>query len=108
MMKAAFSVLLVFSLFCCTPKGPQTFPSPYIGKTKTDIINAEGEPTEVRLYKGSEVYVYKKRKEFFGTSVPENKDVSLVPQKVEEVEKIYYINAEGIIYKYQVWKKRID
>ena len=103
------SVFFLFSLLTfCSPKGPQTYSSPFIGKSKQDLIAIKGVAKEIRIYDNSEVYIYKTREEYFGKKLPINDSVALVPKKVYIIEYIYHINKKGYIYKYQVWKKRVD
>jgi len=100
-----FFVLICF--LSCTPKGPQTFSSPYVGKTKQDLIAVKGIAKDIKIYGKTEVYIYKNREEYFGKQKLDG-DKPLVPKKVYSIEHIYYINEKGFIYKYQVWKKRVD
>ncbi len=107
-MKRIFAFVLLIILSFCTPKGPQTFSNPFVGKTKSELISAKGQPSEIKVYDKSEVYIYRKREEYFGTKTPVVKDVALVPKKVYVMEKIYYINEKDIIYKFQLWRRRIN
>ena len=107
-MKRFVVVLFSLSLIFCSPKGPQTFDSPFIGKTKSDLISSKGIAKEIQIFDESEAHIYKVREEYFGNKVS-LKDISKsTPKKVIEIEHIYYINNDGLIYKYQVWKKRVD
>lgn len=107
-MKYFFTILFSLSLFFCTPKGPQTYSSPFVGKTKNDLILSKGIAKEIKIFDNTEAYIYKVREEYFGKKTTTSKDTKLIPKKVVEIEHIYYINEKGIIYKYQVWKKRIN
>ena len=99
-----FLFVLAFSF--CTPKGPQTFSSPFIGKTKAELILSKGSPTQIKIYDKSEVYIYKTKEEYYGKKQPISKNGEIVkPKKTSIIEYIYYINDKEIIYKYQVWKK---
>ncbi len=100
--------LIVSSLLFCTPKGPQTFSSPFIGKKKSDLIAIKGVAKKIKVFDKSEAYIYVTREEYFGKKQTLKEGAALVPKKVYEIESIYYINEKGYIYKYQVWKKRID
>lgn len=107
-MKILAILLISFTLLFCTPKGPQTFSSPFVGKTKSELISSKGQAKTIKIFDKSEAYIYKTREEYFGKKIVlQNADSSLVPKKVFDIEHIYYINEQGIIYKYQVWKKRI-
>ena len=106
-MKSFVILLISFTLLCCSPKGPQTFDSPFIGKTKNELIAAKGVAKEIMIFDKSEAYVYKTREEYFGNIKPDQtNDSALVPKKITITEHIYYINEKGIVYKYQVWKKK--
>ena len=108
-MKLVSLFLIFLSLLYCTPKGPQTFNSPFIGKTKSDLISNKGVAKKIKVFDNAEAYIYSTREEYFGKKVSAKKKAKpLVPKKIYEIEQIYYINDKGIIYKYQVWKKRID
>ena len=108
-MKLPGIFLISLCLCFCTPKGPQTFNSPFLGKTKKDLIAAKGIAKEIKVFDNAEAYIYKTREEFFGKKVvPDKNGNPPVPKRVYIVEYIYYINKDGMVYKYQVWKKRID
>lgn len=107
-MKQFVILSISFTLLFCTPKGPQTYNSPFVGKTKGELIAAKGIAKEIKIFDKSEAYIYKTREEYFGKIAKSNKEKELTPKKVYEIEYIFYINEKGIIYKYQVWKKRID
>jgi hypothetical protein len=107
-IKNVLFLLILSQLFFCSPKGPQTYDSPLIGKTKEQLIQIKGVAKTIRVYEDSEVYIYKKREEYFGKSTQPKEGIALVPKKVFEIEQIYYINSQKIVYKYQVWRKRID
>lgn len=106
-MKYFFVTLFSLSLFFCTPKSPQTYSSHFVGKTKSDLILSKGIAKEIKIFDNTEAYIYKVREEYFGKKTTTTKDTKLTPKKVVEIEHIYYINEKGVIYKYQVWKKRI-
>ena len=107
-MKPFFIFIFSFTLLCCSQKGPQTFDSPFIGKTKNDLTFTKGTASKIKIFEDSEAYIYITKEEYFGkkTTAKNNKD--LKPKKTIEIEHIYYINKKGYIYKYQVWKKRLD
>jgi hypothetical protein len=107
-MKKFVAYFIPFFLLFCSPKGPQTFSSPFVGKTKNDLISIKGEAKEIKFFDKSEAYIYKTREEYFGKTKRLNNKDSLVPKKIFITEYIYYINEKGYIYKYQVWKKRVD
>lgn len=98
----------MLSLFTfCSPKGPQTINHPFIGKTKQDLIARKGIAQEIRVYGENEAHIYKKREEYFGKKNT-LEDTNKPPKKVFSVEDIFYTNKEGVIYKYQFWRRRID
>ena len=106
MFKWLFLSLFMISMICCTPKGPQTFTSPYIGKTKQELYQSMGKPTEIKKTEKAEIIIYRKREEYYGKKNPETSSKEVVPKKVFIIERIYYANSTGEIYKYQVWKKK--
>lgn len=105
-MKLMPLILFAFVLFSCFPKGPKTYTSQLVGKTKNQLISAKGVAKKIKIYKDSEVYIYTVREAYYGKKNPEI-DQSVKPKKVVDIEHIYYINAEGIVYKYQVWEKKV-
>ena len=101
--------IISLSFFFCSPRGPQTYDNPFIGKTKDDLISSKGIAKEIKIFDKAEAYIYKTREEYFGKIKDSKKNLdTLTPKKVFVIEHIYYINEKGIIYKYQVWKKRIN
>lgn len=106
-MKWITILLFPICLIFCTPKGPQTFDSPFIGKTKTELIAAKGIAKRIKLFDKAEAHIYILREEYYGKKESLDDISNLNPKKVVEIEHIYYINNEGLIYKYQVWKKQI-
>lgn len=106
-MKLLPFIFLITILFSCSPKGPQTYASPLVGKTKNQLILEKGVAKKIKIYKDSEIYIYTTREAYYGNKNPDaNKNVT--PKKVLDIEHIYYINAEGIVYKYQVWEKKVS
>jgi len=105
-MKRFYIFLLSLCLLFCTPHGPQSFDSPFIGQTKNDLIRAKGMAKEIKIFNNTEAYIYKTKEEYFGKKSL-SADALQTPKKIVEIEYIYYINEKGYIYKYQVWKKRI-
>lgn len=101
------SFITLALLFACTPKGPQTYNSPYLGKNKEELIITKGLAKEIRVFGNTEAYIYKTKEEYFGKIKGDTISDSLIPKKTYSIEYIYYINENNIIYKYQVWKKRI-
>ena len=97
--------LIVLIAFSCTPQGPQTFESPFIGKTKEYLISKKGVANKIQVYENSEAHIYVKKEAYYGKSVkpplPEK------PKSIFHIEYIYYINKDDVIYKYQVWRKKI-
>ena len=106
-MKAAVFFIIVSIIFSCTPKGPQTFDSQYVGKSREELIAAKGAANEVKIYDNSEVFIYKTKEEYYGKKPPVDKDGTVrKPKETVVIEYIYYINNDGEVYKYQVWRKR--
>jgi hypothetical protein len=103
-MYRVFSLLTIIFLFSCTPKGPQTFDSGYIGKSEQYLY---GSPNEIKNFADSKAYIYVSREDYFGKN-PKNLTSDTPPKKRFVIEFIYYINKEGTIYKYQVWRKKVD
>ena len=106
-----FSILILLIVcLSCAKKGPKTFNSAIVGKTKSELIAIKGVAREIKVFDNAEAYVYKTREEYFGnvkTNKQENSTLP-TPKKIYVTEHIYYINEKGIVYKYQIWKKRID
>lgn len=90
----------------CSPKGPQTYLSPYVGKHKNQLIAEKGIAKTIKVYPDYEIYIYTVREEYFGNKNPEL-DTTIKPSKVFDIEHIYYIDSTQTVYKYQVWKKKI-
>ena len=103
-MKYFYFLLITLLFFSCSPKGPITYSSPLVGKTKTQLIKEKGVAKKIKLFENAEAYIYTTVEEYYGnkTITPETK-----PKKVVEIEHIYYIDANNVVYKYQVWKKKI-
>ena len=63
---------------------------------------------EIKVFDTVEAYIYKTKEAYFGKrTTSKTPDSLLIPKKIVEIEHIYYINKKGIIFKYQVWKKKI-
>ncbi|MCB9174465.1 MAG: hypothetical protein H6589_07635 [Flavobacteriales bacterium] len=103
-MKFLYFILIVLFVFGCSPKGPITYSSPLVGKTKTQLIKEKGVAKKIMIFDNSEAYIYTTIEEYFGNkpTTPESK-----PKKTVAIEHIYYINANDTVYKYQVWEKKI-
>ncbi|PJA07553.1 MAG: hypothetical protein COX70_06230, partial [Flavobacteriales bacterium CG_4_10_14_0_2_um_filter_32_8] len=96
-MKILGILIISFSLIFCTPKGPQTYSSPYVGKTKSELIATKGIAKTIKIFDKTEAYIYKTREEYFGKKITLNdQDSSVLPKKVFDIEHIYYINEQGI------------
>lgn len=106
-MRLAVLFILTTIIYSCTPKGPQTFDSPYVGKSREELILAKGVANEVKIYDNAEVFIYKTKEEYYGKKPPVDKEGNLrKPKEIVVIEYIYYINEEEKVYKYQVWRKR--
>lgn len=105
MIRTSIILSLLFMFAFCTPKGPQTFKNRLVGKTKQDLIRERGTAHRIKIFDNSEAYIYIKKEEYYGKKSSD--PFKGKPKKVYEIEYIYYINQEDIIYKYQVWKKKV-
>lgn len=106
-MKMLVVAIILTVIFGCTPKGPQTFDNPMVGKTRSELIAAKGAANEVKIYDNAEVFIYKTKEEYYGKKPPVDKEGNLrKPKEIVVIEYIYYINKEEKVYKYQVWRKR--
>jgi hypothetical protein len=106
-MKCFSTFILFIFIFSCSPKGPQTYSSPFVGKSKNQLIAEKGIAKTIKVYADYEIYIYTIREEYFGEKNPEiNK--STTPKKVFDIEHIYYIDSSQTVYKYQVWKKKVS
>lgn len=106
-MKTLVVAIILTVIFGCTPKGPQTFDNPMVGKTRAELIAAKGAANEVKIYDNAEVFIYKTKEEYYGKKPPVDKEGNLrKPKEIVVIEYIYYINEEEKVYKYQVWRKR--
>lgn len=106
-MKTHIVAIFLLLLIGCTPKGPQTFESPFVGKTREELILAKGTANEVKIYDNAEVFIYKTKEEYYGKKPPIDKNGNpRKPKEIVVIEYIYYINNDGMVYKYQVWRKK--
>lgn len=104
-MKYFYFILIFILFFGCSPKGPITYSSPLVGKTKAQLIKEKGTAQKIQVFENSEAYIYVVKEAYFGKKkvvTPETK-----PKQVVEIEHIYYIDTNNVVYKYQVWKKKI-
>lgn len=106
-MKQLLVLLLTLPLLFCSPKGPVTYKSSFVGQSKAYLISSKGMAKTVKVFENSEAYIYIKKEEYFGKKIQSDENVMMIPKKAYSTEHIYYINNKGIVYKYQVWKKRI-
>lgn len=106
-MKCFYVLLLSLIIWSCSPKGPQTYTSPLIGKHKNQLIAQKGVAKKIMVYPDYEIYIYTIREEYFGNKNPEL-DKDLKPTKTFDIEHIYYIDSTETVYKYQVWKKKVN
>lgn len=98
-------IILVVLMVACSPKGPVTFASPLVGKSRIELIKEKGTAQKVKIFDNSEAYIYVVKEAYFG----KNKEITAEtkPKQVVEIEHIYYIDANNMVYKYQVWKRKI-
>ena len=104
-MKLILLILLSFTLLFCSPKGPVTYKSSFVGGTKAELVFAKGAAKTVQYFDQSEIHIYSFREDYFGKNV--QFDETTLPKRSTVTEHIYYINDKGLVYKYQVWKKKI-
>jgi hypothetical protein len=105
-MKIIVLITLSFTLLFCSPKGPVTYKSSFVGGTKADLVLAKGTATTVKTFDQTETYIYSHREDYYGKNFDFAKNVGALPKYTIRTEHIYYINEKGIVYKYQVWKKK--
>ena len=106
-MKIIFLITLSFTLLFCSPKGPVTYKSPYVGETKEHLEHNNGTPQSIKTFDQAEAYIYSSKEDYFGKNTKFDKNVTVLPKYSLITEHIYYINEKGIVYKYQIWKKKI-
>tara|TARA_R110001592_G_scaffold339875_1_gene627795 strand:- start:98 stop:424 length:327 start_codon:yes stop_codon:yes gene_type:complete len=106
-MKYFATFILFVFLLSCSPKGPQTYSSPFVGKHKNQLITEKGIAKTIKVYPDYEIYIYTIREEYFGNKNPEI-DTNIKPSKGFDIEHIYYIDSTQTVYKYQVWKKKVS
>ena len=106
-MKYLLVILITIPLLYCSPKGPVTYKSVFVGQSKADLVFAKGPANTVKVFDNSEAHIYKITEEYFGKKIQSDENVMVIPKKTSVTEHIYYINEKGLIYKYQVWKKKI-
>lgn len=105
MLRLGCYIIISLLLIQCNQKGPQTFSSDFIGNTKEHLIGIKGPAHRIKIFQESEAYIYVKKEDYYGKNIkPPLPDK---PKRSYEIEYIYYINSDNIVYKYQVWKKRI-
>jgi hypothetical protein len=105
-MKYFVTFILFVTILSCSPKGPQTYSSPFVGKSKNQLIAEKGIAKTIKVYPDYEIYIYTVREEYFGVKNPEIKP-DIKPTKAFDIEHIYYIDSTQTVYKYQVWKKKV-
>jgi dTDP-4-dehydrorhamnose 3,5-epimerase-like enzyme len=106
-MKYFSAFIIIAVILSCSPKGPQTYLSPLVGKHKNQLITEKGIAKTIKVYSDYEIYIYTVREEYFGNKNPEI-DPAIKPSKVFDIEHIYYIDSTQTVYKYQVWKKKVS
>lgn len=100
-----YSIILFSTplLFQCQSKGPVSFPSKFIGQSKSFLVQSKGTPSVIKRFENSSAFIYKSKEEYYG----KKKELeNAVPKKTYIIEYIYYVDSSDIVYKYQVWKKR--
>ena len=106
-MKKIIVIIISLTLLYCSPKGPVTYSSPFVGGTKAELFFAKGEAKRIKSFDDSKAFIYVVKEENFGKKVQLDKASNAVPKKTTITEHIYYVNKENIVYKYQVWKKKV-
>lgn len=106
-LKLIVTTYVSLILISCSPKGPKTHPSSFIGKTKGELVSVKGMAKTIKVFDKAEAHIYKIREEYFGKKGSFTENKNLIPKRVVSIEHIYYINQNGFVYKYQVWKKKV-
>ena len=106
-MKIIILIFISATLLFCSPKGPVTYKSSFVGQSKAYLVSSKGIAKTVKVFDNSEAYIYKEREEYYGKKIQSDENVMMIPKRTSVSEHIYYINEKGIVYKYQVWKKKI-
>lgn len=104
-MRLYFFISILAVIIACSPVGPVTYTSPLVGKSKVQLVKEKGAAQKIKVFDNAEAYIYVVREAYFGKTkvvTPETK-----PKQMVEIEHIYYIDANNMVYKYQVWKKKI-
>lgn len=96
--------LSVLFLYQCQPKGPISFPNKLIGESKDFLIQSKGKPTTIKRFDDRVAFIYVKKEEYYGKKTDSK---NLTPKTTYSIEYIYYIDNKNIVYKYQVWKKKL-
>ncbi len=105
-MKALYLILTFFVLLSCSPKGPITYTSPLVGQSREALIKEKGVAKKIKVFENAEAYIYTTTEAYFGKKKLVTAETK--PKKVVEIEHIYYINSNNIVFKYQVWKKKVQ
>ncbi len=105
-MKGFWGIILLLIFFACTPKGPQTYSSPLVGKSKNELIRQKGIAKNIKIFGENQAFIYVTREAYYGNKNPADYP-GLKPKKIVDIEHIYYINTDDVVYKYQVWKKKV-
>jgi hypothetical protein len=106
-MKNLLILVFTLPLLFCSPKGPVTYKSSFVGQSKSYLISSKGPATTVKVFDNSEAHIYIEKEEYYGKETYSDDNVMMIPKKINITEHIYYINEKDIVYKYQVWKKRV-
>jgi hypothetical protein len=106
-MKNLLILVFTLPLLFCSPKGPVTYKSSFVGQSKSYLINSKGLAKTVKVFDNSEAHIYIEKEEYYGKEIYSDDNVMMIPKKINITEHIYYINKKGIVYKYQVWEKRV-
>ena len=104
-MRFIFFILIFVSVLACSPEGPVTYASPLVGKSKLQLIKEKGTAQKIKVFENAEAYIYVVKEAYFGKNKVVTADTK--PKQVVEIEHIYYIDNKNMVYKYQVWKKKI-
>ncbi len=101
MIRNLFFYLIVILFFvACSPK-PIAFDSPLLGKSVAVLYKNRGEPARKEKATNGEKWIYVQKTEYFGKKPPKE---GQPPKYVIYIERIFSINAQGVIYKYEVLK----
>lgn len=105
LVRQLFFISIFALLVACSPEGPVTYTSPLVGKSKVELLKEKGAAQKIKIFDNAEAYIYVVREAYFGKIKEITSETK--PKQQVEIEHIYYIDDNNMVYKYQVWKKKI-